>query len=1259
MAMSSAELQVVLKARDEMSAVLKSVASQLGGVDKAAQSAAKGASGLSSVFSGITGVVGGAVKSLGALGLAAQGVEVLAGAARGAGEALGVGLASEAENVRAKFKAFIPDAGVLEKTLADVRKEADLTPFGFRELSAAVAGLIPSAKQAKEPLIDLTRTAEILAASHPEQGLEGAAFALREAVSGDFTSVIERFDLPRTTINKLKAEGVPALEIVRKAMGEMGYSMDLVANLAATTTGRFSTFQDALDGLKLKAGEPILAAFGEQLDALSGFLADNQEALAGFASMVGNTMAQVVSVGAHAVGDFIATVRTLAPAFQDVVHAIGNLIDGDFEGAMGDLRNAAQVAVDFLNQQFGGAVSDLQSTFSAFTPTANRFGEAFGVIGDFIENNAIPALSNMQQGAATLLDAMGGGQRILNDFAGGVNTVTGALSGLQPIASATGQVLGGLGTATSEASDAYGKFLVQQGLVSAATAEMQGPAKGTAAVIDALWAVLANTPVGKVVESFKAIVGAIQSAQAHTGDAATAMDKAWQEMIAFTGNLRDQIAAKLKEVGAAIAALPGQFREDAVKAGASIVEGMIAGLNPARLVVAVAGMTASAIAAARAALDSHSPSKVFEDIGESMPEGLIQGVEGMTDDLIGAVEDMLSQVRQTAETMGEDAFASVATAMGAAFEKTFTIVEEAQNKIDNARADLDRRYQRDGELEEVKYQRRLADLRADAATGTVAQKKAANEAIQALQQAHGNKLVDLEQSYLDKISEMEFDAADQLAAASERQALARGRALQDFVRDAGELTADVASKAEAIGQKAADAIAEAMKDAGKSIQDVKDKAAQAISDLQDNQTASRDVRALRATFATGQDDESRQRDQKQEDADLEYKLSRDLAKAKLKLGKDQAKATTDDEHRQLDIRYADEVQNLKDGFEEAKKDLARRRSIEEDNRKFRADQAKALQDFNDNLEDKALLKQMERLHKDAETRIAEINRALGEKTAAINKQEGEEREALRKSADEKLADLKTRFYDKAGKLNDDSKTAFETLFQAIAGGARDAAGAVSDLASVINKVSGAKPGAGAASGGKAAADGQTFGAQSSDVQSMFLTAYGSRAAAEEAWIAQHEYELDLGNLGKPPKVVNGVDMGPYNGEAGQSWYSYPEESGSNAGDHFAEGGIVPGPVGMARAATVHGGEGVFTPDQMAALGSLGRSSGGSSFGGGAAGTTIILQVSGNTLLGDDDRMAEKLAAIVANSFAQNESILRRFSPHMQGAIETNVRLKMG
>jgi hypothetical protein len=236
------------------------------------------------ITGGIGSLVGGITRGLGAIGLAKMGVDALAATARQAADAFGIGLNSELENTRARFMAFTKDAALTESILAQVRAEADRTPFEFNEMANATASLIPSARQAQEPLMDLVKTAEILAAANPAQGLEGAAFSLREAVSGDFQSVIERFDLPRSYLNQLKEEGVPALEAVRKAMQAMGYDAQLVGNMATTLSGRWSTFRDTIDSLRLKISQPIFDRLKLGLESLQGWFDRNKESIDRFAA---------------------------------------------------------------------------------------------------------------------------------------------------------------------------------------------------------------------------------------------------------------------------------------------------------------------------------------------------------------------------------------------------------------------------------------------------------------------------------------------------------------------------------------------------------------------------------------------------------------------------------------------------------------------------------------------------------------------------------------------------------------------------------------------------------------------------------------------------------------------------------------------------------------------------------------------------------------------------------------------------------------
>lgn len=191
--------------------------------------------------------IGNALSKLGgfSFGTALAGLAGIGGGLIAAGVA-GFGFNKSLEEASAQIQAFTKDSAKTEEILAMVQERAAKTPFEFNAMATAAGALIPTANAAGESLEDLMGISEILAASNPAQGLEGAAFALKEAASGDFASIIERFNLPRQRLNELKEQGVPSIEAVRIAMQELGLDSTLVTNMAETLGGRWSTFKDTL-----------------------------------------------------------------------------------------------------------------------------------------------------------------------------------------------------------------------------------------------------------------------------------------------------------------------------------------------------------------------------------------------------------------------------------------------------------------------------------------------------------------------------------------------------------------------------------------------------------------------------------------------------------------------------------------------------------------------------------------------------------------------------------------------------------------------------------------------------------------------------------------------------------------------------------------------------------------------------------------------------------------------------------------------------
>ena len=269
-------------------------------------------------------VLGGIGNTLGNLGKVAGGLALGGIAALGAGvikfASDGLTLNNSMEKVTAQLNAFTKDGAKTAAIIETVRERAAKTPFEFDQMAKAAVALLPASKTAEGGLNGILEKAEILAASNPAQGLEGAAFALKEAVSGAFTAVIERFNLPRQFINDLKKEGVPNLEIVQRAMKEMGLDVDLVSNLANTAEGRWSTFKDTIAGVAATATKPIFDAMSNSLAGVNGLLEANTPLL----NQVGATIAGVLTQG-------ITSLSAILPPIVAAVVGFGTSIKTTFD----------------------------------------------------------------------------------------------------------------------------------------------------------------------------------------------------------------------------------------------------------------------------------------------------------------------------------------------------------------------------------------------------------------------------------------------------------------------------------------------------------------------------------------------------------------------------------------------------------------------------------------------------------------------------------------------------------------------------------------------------------------------------------------------------------------------------------------------------------------------------------------------------------------------------------------------------------------
>jgi len=360
-------------------------------------------------------------------GAAIGGVVAVGGALTGAAAA-GLSFNNALEQTTAQLQAMTKDAAQTEAILQMIKQRAAETPFAFTEMANAAASLLPAAKASGAQLEDLLAVAEVLAASNPAQGLEGAAFALREALSGDFVSVVERFNLPRSEINRLKEEGVPALEAIRQTLAGMGLDASVVSAQANTLQGRWGRVTDILQQLAGVATQPIFDAASAALGWFADLLERNLPVLQQFAE----TIAGRLRDGLTAVQPVLGTIAATA---QNAFGAIGPLA-ADATAKLAEFTPVIETAKTVLNDLWVSVQPALNELAALFGTVKDRVTGLFGTVGEkapavkgLLANLAGVAVASFRQTAQTIASVIGIIRSVFDAFAPLVEAIVSVIVG--------------------------------------------------------------------------------------------------------------------------------------------------------------------------------------------------------------------------------------------------------------------------------------------------------------------------------------------------------------------------------------------------------------------------------------------------------------------------------------------------------------------------------------------------------------------------------------------------------------------------------------------------------------------------------------------------------------------------------------------------------------------------------------------------------------------------------------------------------------
>lgn len=285
------------------------------------------------------------------------------------------------ENARAQLVAFTGSQEAANEALAIAERRASRTPFALSDYAQSLGSISAIQRQNGGELEDYLDLVERLAASNPEQGFAGAAIALREAFSGDFISLQDRFNIPKADIQALKDAGFNVENLSNK-MNDLGFSTSLVTGLSETFGGRLSTLLDTITQLSGAFMAPIFGLFSEGLAGLQIGLDENIEAWKTWATGIGQSVADSFQTFWEAWSGQWEDDATIQPVHR-FVGRTALILKSGFDKIAELIDTVGPSVVSFWDTTIA-EIEDLKTAWAPFNRMVDEAGRLFEILGGFI-----------------------------------------------------------------------------------------------------------------------------------------------------------------------------------------------------------------------------------------------------------------------------------------------------------------------------------------------------------------------------------------------------------------------------------------------------------------------------------------------------------------------------------------------------------------------------------------------------------------------------------------------------------------------------------------------------------------------------------------------------------------------------------------------------------------------------------------------------------------------------------------------------------
>jgi hypothetical protein len=324
-----------------------------------------------------------------------------------------IGAAAHTEMEQAVIKALFNNTKKADEWFDYVEQRAkDSALFSMDDFLSSSKSYIPMTKDINQ-LKQLTALTERLAASNKQEGMFGASFSIREAMSGSLESLDERFNLPKQWTKELKGKsGQEFIKTLDSILNRMGFTEKFLGDISDTGLAKYNQLAEKIRLAFKDMGKDGLERAKPILDRLNAIL-DDKNRMKGVQDFGSDMILKAVEATEKAVVSFDKFMTRISSDEQWKKLSIGD-----------KLVRMTEEGMDAVNKWLdGGGSEKIASMAKPVAETAIGVGAAIGkgLLEGFInyaEKNPLSAaviggLAAMKlTGGATLLAAASSGSAI-------------------------------------------------------------------------------------------------------------------------------------------------------------------------------------------------------------------------------------------------------------------------------------------------------------------------------------------------------------------------------------------------------------------------------------------------------------------------------------------------------------------------------------------------------------------------------------------------------------------------------------------------------------------------------------------------------------------------------------------------------------------------------------------------------------------------------------------------------------------------------